>query len=67
MKLPLDLLHLRRVVVAPCAGAWIEISMSAASRSACAVAPCAGAWIEICIRLTTAATTPCRPLRGGVD
>ena len=37
----------RRVVVAPCAGAWIEMSMTAHERWRRVVAPCAGAWIEI--------------------
>ena len=33
--------------VAPLAGAWIEISESAASGTGSSVAPLAGAWIEI--------------------
>ena len=33
--------------VAPCAGAWIEISGHKRPASYRAVAPCAGAWIEI--------------------
>ena len=34
-------------IVAPCAGAWIEISTDAHISTCPVVAPCAGAWIEI--------------------
>ncbi len=36
-----------RTIVAPCAGAWIEMVLSALDQDALGVAPCAGAWIEI--------------------
>ena len=35
------------VVVAPCAGAWIEIKREQKGQVKQHVAPCAGAWIEI--------------------
>ena len=35
------------VLVAPCAGAWIEISGVSLGSTYYGVAPCAGAWIEI--------------------
>ena len=34
-------------LVAPCAGAWIEIRVGSCTHSYRKVAPCAGAWIEI--------------------
>ena len=34
-------------IVAPCAGAWIEIILLSVSALLLSVAPCAGAWIEI--------------------
>ena len=34
-------------VVAPCAGAWVEIDNKGIAHGACNVAPCAGAWVEI--------------------
>ena len=39
--------HLLSLVVAPFAGAWIEISDRSHLRTPSAVAPFAGAWIEI--------------------
>ena len=35
------------ILVAPLAGAWIEIVVSKSARSPILVAPLAGAWIEI--------------------
>jgi len=35
-----------RVLVAPCAGAWIETTLTVSLWPDSLVAPCAGAWIE---------------------
>ena len=35
------------VAVAPCAGAWVEITESVAPSALLPVAPCAGAWVEM--------------------
>ena len=40
-------MHFCSRLVAPCAGAWIEISCGIISNINRLVAPCAGAWIEI--------------------
>ena len=48
-------------------GAWIEISLAAATSPAIFVAPSMGAWIEIvkaCVRLSYLV---CRSLYGSVD
>ena len=56
------------LVVAPYAGAWIEIVCNPATRSATEVAPYAGAWIEIGFYgVLEAVKSSGRPLCGGVD
>ncbi len=47
MKLLFALLMMLKIVVAPLAGAWIEIICAACHAVYDAVAPLAGAWIEI--------------------
>ena len=55
------------MVVAPLAGAWIEISVPSHSYSGQLVAPLAGAWIEINSGLPQTVIIRSRPPRGGVD
>ena len=38
------------VPVAPCVGAWVEISKISKSTSDASVAPCVGAWVEMMAR-----------------
>ena len=52
------------VIVAPLAGAWIEIAIGKALKLDQAVAPLAGAWIEIAVTCTPHSTTPVAPLAG---
>ena len=55
------------ILVAPFVGAWIEILLNKALKSALGVAPFVGAWIEILVYVIV---TPCemrRSLRGSVD
>ena len=54
-------------IVAPLAGAWIEISKTATIYFTTDVAPLAGAWIEI--KMVTPINRPdvCRSPRGSVD
>ena len=54
-------------LVAPCAGAWIEMGPMPLKRQAALVAPCAGAWIEIAPGIWQWLRNRRRPLRGGVD
>ena len=54
-------------MVAPYAGAWIEILEVAEMLEIEHVAPYAGAWIEISYLLTCWVVSPCRSLRGSVD
>ena len=42
---------MRRAIVAPYAGAWIEISRAVVMYASTEVAPYAGAWIEIFLDL----------------
>ena len=53
-------------MVAPFAGAWIEIVYIPIFRRINYVAPFAGAWIEMYI-LKKASSSFCRSLRGSVD
>ena len=54
-------------VVAPFAGAWIEIDRERNVYILNSVAPFAGAWIEIYFEDLYDAVMPCRSLRGSVD
>ena len=55
-------------VVAPLAGAWIEMFMTGHTIPAAGVvAPLAGAWIEIWIRWVAGFATNRRSPRGSVD
>ena len=51
-------------LVAPCAGAWIEMRCSPGSGQRLRVAPCAGAWIEICSVLQRAGAVLVAPCAG---
>ena len=57
----------RRAVVAPYAGAWIEMFTKIILPRRERVAPYAGAWIEICIICPVIYGLGCRTLRGCVD
>ena len=57
----------RGKVVAPHAGAWIEILTSSVRIAAMFVAPHAGAWIEIVLRLSAPYVPLRRTPRGCVD
>ena len=46
------------IVVAPLAGAWIEIYPAVPVDMISGVAPLAGAWIEIIIAITSGNATP---------
>ena len=52
--------------VAPCAGAWVEISLVVTIRQVITVAPCAGAWVEIRHLDQRLGAHPCRSLCGSV-
>ena len=67
MKLSTEALDKNGKIVAPCAGAWIEIWRTRRTAPVKPVAPCAGAWIEIGLFGIYAGTLMRRPLRGGVD
>ena len=54
-------------VVAPFAGAWIEIVNGDSANYEVAVAPFAGAWIEIFRHNKRMEAVQCRSLRGSVD
>ena len=54
-------------VVAPLAGAWIEILAPFHDTGAAGVAPLAGAWIEIVIVFLNPFLAACRSPRGSVD
>ena len=54
-------------IVAPYAGAWIEIMVTGKSVNYISVAPYAGAWIEIRSHTGTNRFAPSRTLRGCVD
>ena len=54
-------------MVAPYAGAWIEIVLREVSFVAPIVAPYAGAWIEIVCFTVVSPEKLCRTLRGCVD
>ena len=56
-----------RNLVAPFAGAWIEIVMDGRVDRIEEVAPFAGAWIEILISIGTVAENGSRSLGGSVD
>ena len=51
-------------MVAPLAGAWIEIRLSGAIRTPISVAPLAGAWIEIIVTEPLTLTPSVAPLAG---
>ena len=55
------------IVVAPYAGAWIEIAMQSVLIMTMKVAPYAGAWIEIRRYRIVKTFSKCRSLRGSVD
>ena len=54
-------------VVAPFAGAWIEITVDDKDDAKDQVAPFAGAWIEIVLHISIVFVGICRSLRGSVD
>ena len=54
-------------IVAPLAGAWIEIISQFGKAYLAGVAPLAGAWIEIIIGPNVVKLLISRPPRGGVD
>ena len=54
-------------LVAPLAGAWIEITIFKHFEGAHVVAPLAGAWIEIFIAQLLMVRLMCRSPRGSVD
>ena len=51
------------VVVAPFAGAWIEICLRYIITLNCSVAPFAGAWIEMFVPLLMSSAIPSLPSR----
>ena len=59
--------HFNVTLVAPLAGAWIEIYIHPFSISRISVAPLAGAWIEISVTLNVMVGLLCRSPRGSVD
>ena len=58
---------LRRDLVAPLVGAWIEIFMYSSQKFKLTVAPLVGAWIEILKPLDTYHCSKGRSSRGSVD
>ena len=58
---------IKRLTVAPYAGAWIETCAYADCRKLREVAPYAGAWIETCGGWERQHRNTCRSLRGSVD
>ena len=54
-------------MVAPFAGAWIEIKKPISPYMCPSVAPFAGAWIEMIMFLQDSQENHCRSLRGSVD
>ena len=54
-------------IVAPFAGAWIEIDAANEHSAPAAVAPFAGAWIEMLGKAIEQAQKKSRSLRGSVD
>ena len=64
LKYENDELPLTRVIVAPHAGAWIEISRRSENTQGSPVAPHAGAWIEIRRFSQPQAATRVAPMRG---
>ena len=58
---------LSNTIVAPHAGAWIEICDRRGTGTLCKVAPHAGAWIEIGRQRRKMVSTYCRAPRGRVD
>ena len=67
LKYHVNLKHCPVSLVAPLAGAWIEIINRIARRKQKIVAPLAGAWIEITVSKTYVTQTTCRSPRGSVD
>ena len=67
LKLLLIPKRIQRLLVAPFAGAWIEISDSYPNAGVQDVAPFAGAWIEIGDTLVADMVPVSRSLRGSVD
>ena len=55
------------MIVAPCVGAWIEMSVSCQRINDTLVAPCVGAWIEIDKKRAEKLPPWGRSLRGSVD
>ncbi len=47
MKFSRGIRQAERSIVAPCAGAWIEMYLTWSAIVLAKVAPCAGAWIEM--------------------
>ena len=64
LKFPVVYRYLLTAVVAPFAGAWIEIDHTAAVIHVLRVAPFAGAWIEIPEMLNRCATGLVAPFAG---
>ena len=67
MKFRLVVRHLGVRVVAPHAGAWIEIPEDVLLGGNLFVAPHAGAWIEMPHVMTLSPASTCRAPRGRVD
>ena len=58
---------LLKEIVAPLAGAWIEIRSDSSAKRMTTVAPLAGAWIEICSTPGLKKKGRSRSPRGSVD
>ena len=67
MKYLAYMISVSLIIVAPYAGAWIEIRIESAYLFNAFVAPYAGAWIEICRIANTISSFISRSLRGSVD
>ena len=65
MKFPAHVQLHHAFVVAPLAGAWIEITMATQARALSTVALLAGGWIEISRHVGSAICTSVAPLAGG--
>ena len=67
MKFTAEVGQVAADIVAPFAGAWIEIRSAAASSPGDRVAPFAGAWIEMRMVQSGVERVERRSLRGSVD
>ena len=67
LKFPLQIGDVPPIVVAPLAGAWIEMSIQISFDGLMSVAPLAGAWIEMLAGIASAPKVACRSPRGSVD